>query len=91
MLSEAEYLDGSIFQSDKPKAQPVAKLQPVVSSASFFAPPSLVQPRAFFDRVAGGGPQVKNSTPAPRFDPDQEGAVVLKRPSKAHESVFNKK
>ncbi|GAA5887053.1 hypothetical protein JCM5296_001580 [Sporobolomyces johnsonii] len=58
------------------KAKPAA-----VTSLSFFLPQAVVPP----------APKVNWETPAPRHDPDKEGAVVMRKPDADHEKIYNKK
>ncbi|ORY77597.1 SNF2 family N-terminal domain-domain-containing protein [Leucosporidium creatinivorum] len=97
LLSTASYLDGSIFlkggRNQFIPPPPPATLSTTIASTSFFAPPALVKPRPpnpFNDPVTGGKLGV-GKTPLPRFDPKEEGAVVMKRMSKEGEDIWNKK
>ncbi|GAA5956650.1 hypothetical protein JCM21900_002326 [Sporobolomyces salmonicolor] len=69
-----------VNQSSSSSLNANAKLA-AVTSTSFFLPHVAVPP----------APSINRETPAPRFNPDTEGAVVMRKPDADHEKIYNKK
>lgn len=99
-LPLSSYLNGSCFLKGRPTASfssksilaPPAQLTTSISSTSFFAPPALVKPKPGTMRdPVFAGKTGSGKKPEPRWDPEEEGAVVMKRPTKEGEEVWNKK
>ncbi|KAL8277804.1 hypothetical protein RQP46_009787 [Phenoliferia psychrophenolica] len=85
-IEEQDFLDGKCFLKQA--------LPPAPVKSSLFAP---VATKGFFVTPVLNGPtpsltgSKNNKVPVAKFDPKAEGAIVMRRPDKVNEAMYNKK
>ncbi|GAA5824225.1 hypothetical protein JCM11251_001575 [Rhodosporidiobolus azoricus] len=62
-----------------------------VSSTSFFLPGAAAVASKFRPLADGGKGSAQGKKAAPRFDPEREGAVVMRQPDEEHAKQYNQK